>query len=82
MVYHANQIKRLSLTNAALVHRCGGSTLYANKNLALCFPFNRKHEHVCEHQNSAILKAERFGGKFNYFTEAVCVPKPADQTVW
>jgi hypothetical protein len=30
---------------------------------ALCFPFNRKHEHVCEHQNNVILKARRAYGK-------------------
>jgi hypothetical protein len=61
MDYLVNQ--KNYLIAEALVHRCGGSTLYAMR--ALCFPFNRRHDHVCEHQNSTILKGEAISSKFN-----------------
>lgn len=62
--YDEFEKSRIEGSNAALVHRCGGSTLYAfHQFFALCFPFNRGHEHVREHQNSAILKAGRIKGK-------------------
>jgi hypothetical protein len=41
-----------SQKNQTFVHRCGGST---RMQIALCFPFNCRHDYASEHQNSGIL---------------------------